>query len=934
MKEKYLEELVFKYDLSILNVIESQINEKQLVPRICESFMDPYYDCKYRMISYVDRSKGFKKIDVNCQNPVHVFSNKKLSVAFVYNQYSYYNPNGNNQSKSPKEMVSTLKQSIRVILTHTLPRVAILGDMNQNVREKDEKETKDYFKFLGPLNLRQRVKEITHPKGGRMRKGTIIDHCLTKNLQGECKVIPFGKSDHHCVLYEFQKSKPKFHYKEIKMKVFDEKIKNKAKTSMPGILKGNITHSNKTDYVTQCQNWLTDLNNSSEKIVKVKSRNCRWWNKELEDLRQQMMQPNLKEEELLYLRNRYSHRCKKAMRQYDTHLKDKRGNPFRNQEKIPIDRLKIDDVVTDDGQKIVNELADNFRLKQEKIAKDLRPNFRNEVNELKNYYKNVLKIPEWSIPAPTLQEFKELLNECPKKPSSGFDNISYISLHKLKNFVTTPLWKIVCYYINNGRFDDFLFECCVTAVFKKSDRLLSKNYRPIAISFCCLRLTERWISKCLLRVNLRLGLLHEDLHGFVPDRGISGAVQKLDHFIKKEKKVGNVCIQLYIDMTAAFDAMNRELIWSVLNAMGMSEKSTRMLQDYLTSDWQMVVKNSTNRSYKFPSLLGVPQGGGASATLFVYCSTILHFLLKRVNNCTIFYADDSCIVLSIPKNIDINQAVTHQISEICRVFVLAGFVVNVDKTVIVAPDGVNIKDFFMVGDYKCEISKETVFLGTVVSHNMSFKPHLRYVIDRLESQKYKLFKECFNRTYTERTQLFNAYIYGIVNFNSPSYLSRATKSDLIDLQVCINKIYRSMEQKRGRSGRPIYKELSKRKVKTVFHLHEEAKLYQVLDYFEYFEKEREELRGRSYSNFVLRQKKLGDPLNYLRTIWNSNGCGKMYNECAFKTKRCLKKKIKKYLSDKAKEVFDYISVNGFSRYELPFQIVLTEGVTQHEWVTA
>ena len=44
------------------------------------------------------------------------------------------------------------------------------------------------------------------------------------------------------------------------------------------------------------------------------------------------------------------------MRQYDTHLKDKRGNPFRNQEKIPIDRLKIGDIITDDGQKIVNEL--------------------------------------------------------------------------------------------------------------------------------------------------------------------------------------------------------------------------------------------------------------------------------------------------------------------------------------------------------------------------------------------------------------------------------------------------------------------------------------------------------------------------------------------------------------------------------------------------
>ena len=87
-----------------------------------------------------------------------------------------------------------------------------------------------------------------------------------------------------------------------------------------------------------------------------------------------------------------------------------------------------------------------------------------------------------------------------------------------------------------------------------------------------------------------------------------------------------------------------------------------------------------------------------------------------------------------------------------------------------------------------------------------------------------------------------------------------------------------MEQKRGRSGRPIYKELSHRKIKSSFHLHEEAKLYQVLDYFEFFEQEREQLRGRSYSNFILRQKKLGDPLNYLRTIWNANGCGKMYNE--------------------------------------------------------
>ena len=113
-----------------------------------------------------------------------------------------------------------------------------------------------------------------------------------------------------------------------------------------------------------------------------------------------------------------------------------------------------------------------------------------------------------------------------------------------------------------------------------------------------------------------------------------------------------------------------------------------------------------------------------------------------------------------------------------------------------------------------------------------------------------------------------------------------------------------------------------------------SKLYQVLDYFEKFESERESLRGRSYTNFILRQKERNDPLNYLRTIWNANDCGKLYNECTYKTKKFFKRKLKSMLRKRSEELMEYIAENGIENYELPFDIVYTKSMTEQSWVTS
>ena len=79
-----------------------------------------------------------------------------------------------------------------------------------------------------------------------------------------------------------------------------------------------------------------------------------------------------------------------------------------------------------------------------------------------------------------------------------------------------------------------------------------------------------------------------------------------------------------MDLSKAYDYVNRDLIIAKLEAYGIGEKNLRHLQNYL-SQRQQKVKVGSSLSEWFEIILGVPEGSILEPILSMFLSMICFF---------------------------------------------------------------------------------------------------------------------------------------------------------------------------------------------------------------------------------------------------------------------------------------------------------------------
>ena len=88
----------------------------------------------------------------------------------------------------------------------------------------------------------------------------------------------------------------------------------------------------------------------------------------------------------------------------------------------------------------------------------------------------------------------QIINNLPNKNSCGFDGISTIVMKSIKNVTLKPLSLIINQIINTGVFPNKLNISKTTPLFKKDDRTLFTNYRPISLLPIFSRVIEKVIG--------------------------------------------------------------------------------------------------------------------------------------------------------------------------------------------------------------------------------------------------------------------------------------------------------------------------------------------------------------------------------------------------------------------------------------------------------
>ena len=111
----------------------------------------------------------------------------------------------------------------------------------------------------------------------------------------------------------------------------------------------------------------------------------------------------------------------------------------------------------------------------------------------------------------------------------------------------------------------------IMVLHKKKDRTECGNYRAISLLAHAGKILLKIIARRLSEYCERVGILPEEQSGFRPNRSTTDVmfvIRRLQELVRKKRFPLYVC---FIDLTKAYNSVDRTLLWTVLARFGVPQ---------------------------------------------------------------------------------------------------------------------------------------------------------------------------------------------------------------------------------------------------------------------------------------------------------------------------------------------------------------------------
>ena len=263
---------------------------------------------------------------------------------------------------------------------------------------------------------------------------------------------------------------------------------------------------------------------------------------------------------------------------------------------------------------------DTIKNHIEKYNKDDTPEKRkakmNRKNStLKDAMKKDKELEEFLSKPISKDEVRRAIKSLKNNKSFGNDRIPAEMYKENIEIMEDVIYEIICISVKQGKLIDDWAEGIITLLRKKNDRADPNNYRPI----CLLNISYKILSVIVCtRLNPIMNILTKETQtAYKNNRSTYDIISIIEKYTKEYKCKQNSYKSItLIDLSKAFDRMNRQKMLTILAEKGLPAELIRIIH-IMHKNTKLQPKQSNRLGQKIYNNNGCFQGSPLSALVFV-----------------------------------------------------------------------------------------------------------------------------------------------------------------------------------------------------------------------------------------------------------------------------------------------------------------------------
>ena len=223
--------------------------------------------------------------------------------------------------------------------------------------------------------------------------------------------------------------------------------------------------------------------------------------------------------------------------------------------------------------------------------------------------------------------------------SCGPDGIHPRVLKELADVLAAPLTTLFQTSLDKASVPKDWRTAVVCPAYKKGEKYLPENYRPISLTSIVSKVMEHIITSHLMNYAEKNSMLFKNQHGFRKNRSCEKQLLEFVADISNQLDKGTQTDACVLDFSKAFDKVNHQKLLCKLAKFGMSYQVISWIEAFLTDRVQRVAVDGTE-SNEAGVTSGVPQGSVLGPALFLF---YINDLPNSLHSTVRLFADDTIL---------------------------------------------------------------------------------------------------------------------------------------------------------------------------------------------------------------------------------------------------------------------------------------------------